>query len=172
MNWDQRIPNEPLFDRQFLVERPPIISQDRPRNTSQCAPDSQPWLVINHDTEREMMNYWHRHVVNRDVKGVNSKDAQEKSLDMTKDQSQNQNRPWLHGIHRNIDRDSQLSNRNYYNPRDCIVPLMQHRLNGLNARADSAMLKQMTENQLFRNGILCDGRLWNKSTSIRMNEPN
>lgn len=175
-SWDQRIPNEPLLERQFLIQRPPIIPQDIPRNTSHCSVGSErPWLLMTKQAEDEMMNYWSRNVVNKDIIGspTSSKKHSKTLNQMTKKYP---DRPWLHGTHRNIDRDSQLSNRNYYNPKDCIIPCVQHDLCGFNRIADQAMLKKMTEDQLFRNGALCSGNgsnggFWNQSTSMRMNEP-
>lgn len=172
-NWDQRIPNEPLLERQFLIERPPIIPQDFPRNTSQCTPavyNNRPWLVMNRDSEGEMMDYWHYNVVNSNVKGVAVKDKNKDEQNLEKLTKKYPDRPWLHGIHRNIVRDSQLRNGNY-NPKDYIYPCVQRELQGFNRVADSKIFHQMTKEQLFRNGALWDGRLWNESTSIRMNEP-
>ena len=115
-----------------------------------------------------MMSYWHHNVVNKSVKGTNTEQKQAKSLKkMTK---LHPDRPWLRGVHRNIDHDSQLSNRNYYNPRDCIIPCVQHDLDGFGRIVNESMMQQLTENQLFRDGALCDGRVWNESTSMRMTE--
>jgi hypothetical protein len=69
---------------------------------------------------------------------------------------------WLNGIYRNND-------RYYYNPKDCICPHVQYDLQKFNRIADQAMLRQITEGQLFRNGALFDGRFWNESTSMLMN---
>lgn len=168
-NWDQRIPNEPLYERQFLIERPPIIPQDRPHNTSLCmptcrSPASVPYLLMDHGAEKDAMNYWYYHVVNNNDKGVNIGCPRDKSLDeMTQ---QYPNRPWLHSTQRNIDHDSYLS-RQPPNRRDCVDDVIQHDLNVMNRNADQALLRQMSTGQLFRNGALSDGRLWNQSTSVR-----
>ena len=166
--WDQRIPNEPLFERQFVIERPPIIPQNRPRNTSQCLPTQNcRYLLMDRSAEAHAMRYWYCNVVNG--KGVNNECKKDISLEQMIQQYPN--RPWLHSVHHNIDHDSQLRNRNYYNPQDCINGVVQNDLNIMNRNADQAMIRQMTSNQLFRNGALSDGRLWNQSTSVRANEP-
>jgi hypothetical protein len=170
--WDQRIPNEPLLERQFLVERPPIIPQDRPGNTSQCTPAEhlkRPWLLMDRTAEKQSMMYWHHNTVNTDIKGTNTASLTSKSLNTMTEK--HPGRPWLHGIHRNVDRDSHLRNHNHYNPMDCVVPAVQQDLSSFNRIADEAMLKEMTQTQLFRNGALEDGRMWNQPTSMRMTEP-
>lgn len=169
--WDQRIPNEPLFERNFLIERPPIILQDSPSSTSQCTPvcHSRPWLVMDKNTEKQMMSYWHHNVVNRDCKGPNTKPKKKNAKSLKKMTERNPDRPWLHGIHRNIDRDSLLSNRNCYNPKDCINSCVQNDLAGLDRIANEAMLRQMTVNQLTDLGSGCN--VWNRPTSVKMTEP-
>lgn len=167
--WDQRIPNEPIYERQFLIERPPIIPQSRPLNSSQsqCTRAPPPYLLMDCIAEADAMNYWYCNVVNNTETGVNSGCKKGKSLQqMTQEYP---NRPWLHGVHRNIRHDSQLSNRNYYNPNDCISE--SDRLDVINRIADQELTRQMTIGQLFRNGALCDGRIWNQSTSVRGTEP-
>lgn len=36
LSWDQRIPNEPILERQFLIHRPAMVNLDRSISTSQC----------------------------------------------------------------------------------------------------------------------------------------
>ena len=168
-SWDQRIPNEPLFERNFLVERPPIIPQDFPKNTNQCTPTNianRPWLVMDRKAEKEAMMYWHYNIVNKDVKGTNTRERKSKSL--KKMTEKHPDRPWLHTIRRNIDKDSQLSNRNYYNPRDCIIPCVQHDLAGFARIADEALMRQMSTGN---KRLDCSTRTWNQPTSLKMTEP-
>jgi hypothetical protein len=170
-SWDQRIPNKPLYERQFLIERPPTIPQNRPHNTSLCMPvqNCQPYLLMDRIAEEDAMRYWYYIAANSNNKGVNS--GCKKDISLEQMMQKYPNRPWLHGVHRNISHDSQLRNRNYYNPQDCVNGIIQDDLNAMNRIADQAMIRQMTANQLFRNGTLSDGRLWNQSTSVRANEP-
>lgn len=171
--WDQRIPNEPIFQRQFNITRPPIIPQDGPRSTSrslQCQPRScsRPWMLMSKDAEQQMMRYWVSHSACNNIGGVN-KCITAKDLDqMTR---MYPDRPWLSGIHRNVDHESKLLNHNYYNPKDCVIPKVKKELKELDRIVDTAMLRKMTDTQLFRNGSLCDDQLWNQSTSLRQNEP-
>lgn len=170
--WDQRIPNEPIFQRQFNITRPPIIPQYGPHNTGrslQCqVPCERPWMLMTKDTEQQMMRYWNTHTVRNTVGGVNKCIT---ATDLDQMTMMFPDRPWLHGIHRNIDHESKLSNRNYYNPNDCVIPPAKKELKSLNRLADTAFMRQMTDSQLFRNGSLCDDQLWNQSTSLRQNEP-
>lgn len=169
-SWDQRIPNEPIFERNFIIERPPIVSQDHPRNTSLCTPAShlnRPWLLTSHEIEKDAMMYWNRNTVNTKPQGVNgTPDKHTKSLKTMSEH--HPDRPWLTSIRRNINMDSQLSARSYYNPKDCIHDDVQGDLLRLDRIADDALLHHMTGG-----GQRLDGntRLWNQPTSMRMTEP-
>jgi hypothetical protein len=169
--WDQRIPNEPLFDRNFIIERPPIISQDRPRNTSLCTPAGhvdRPWLLMNHATEKSAMLYWYRHTHTKRYQGVNSSELNKKSKSLKKMIKCYPDRPWLKSIARNVVQDSQLSFRDYYNPKDCINTEVNKDLTTFNRIADDALSKEMTNTKQRLNGST---RLWNQSTSMKMTEP-
>ena len=165
-SWDQRIPNEPLFERNFLIERPPIIPQNAPKNTSQCTPLNSSWLIMDRKTEKEAMMYWYYNVINKAVKGTNTSERKAKSLKKMTDK--HPDRPWLHSTHRNINKDSQLSNRNYYNPKDCIIQCVQHDLTGFARIADEALIKQM---DVGNKRLDCSTKMWNQPTSLRMTEP-
>jgi hypothetical protein len=174
LTWDQRIPNEPLFERNFLIERPPQIPQDFPRTTNECiATKDREWQIYNNEVENTMMNYWHNNIKSTDIKGVNSEKKETNSLDEMTQKYPYQ--PWLKGIHRNIDKDSQLLNLNYYNPKDCIIPCVQYDLRGLNRLADEAMFKELTKSRVFKNYEMCGRaggmKTWNQTTSMKMNEP-
>jgi hypothetical protein len=165
--WDQRIPNEPLFKRNFLIDRPPIIPQNRPNNTSLCTPAcliNQPWLLMNHDTEEQSMLYWSKHTISSKSQGVNSTDNSPQSL--KKMIAKYPDRPWLTSIPKNIVQDSKLSERDYYNPQDYINNNVSTALTRMNSAADKTLLKELTPDQRL-DGI----RMWNQSTSPRMTEP-
>ena len=170
LSWDQRIPNEPILDRNFLIQRPPLIPQDIPRTTNECISSlDRPWLLYDRATEKTLMSYWHHHTNTDKFQGVNTPSTVAKSLDKMTDKFPN--RPWLHGIHRNIDKDSNLSNRNYYNPKDCIIPCVQYDVAGFNRIADSALFKEMIKDSINMNFCGKAGRIWNQSTSMKANEP-
>jgi len=177
LSWDQRIPNEPIFERNLLIERPPQIPQDFPRTTNPCVDSSKkPWLLYDRPTEKTMMTYWHHHTTTDKVQGVNAKEKLAKSLDKMTEKFPE--KPWLHGIHRNIDYDSKLSNRNYYNPKDCIIPCVKYDIAGLNRIADDKLFREMTKSRVFQHHDYCSGGrgnsnmgIWNQTTSMKMNEP-
>ena len=174
MTWDQRIPNEPLLDRQFLITNPPVVVQDYPRSTVQCTapgrthPEDRPWLQFNKRTEREATQFWHNNTVSDQGKGVPTQDQNHgasvpKLKTLVQDHPE---RPWLHGINKNIDRESQLHNLNYYNPRDCIIPCVQRDLCCFNRMAGEKMARQFQSKRLDV-GV----KMWNNPTSLRMLEP-
>ncbi len=160
-SWDQRIPNEPLLERNFLIERPPIIPQDSPRTSDRCAATDRPWLLMDRAAEKAMMMYWYNFV-------INDNSNKQKSKSLRKMIIKYPGRPWLHGIRKNIERDSHLSNRNYYNPKDCIIDSVQHDLHGLNRLADDVLYRQMSQGNKRQD---CNIRLWNQPTTARMTEP-
>lgn len=168
-SWDQRIPNEPLFERNFLIERPPIVSHDRPTNTSLCTPAThldQPWLLTNHETEKDAMMYWCRNTVNTEPQGVNGSPMR-KARSLKKMAERHPERPWLTSVRRNVNMDSQLSFRSYYNPKDCVRDNVQEDLMRLGRVADEALLRDMTGKQRLDGNT----RLWNQPTSMKMTEP-
>ena len=167
ITWDQRIPNEPLFDRQFLLSRPPTILQDFPRTTNQCTDSSKrPWLVFTDKSEKQAAEFWQNNVVSKEIKGVDtighSKPVPIKSL-----LKKHPERPWLHSTDKNIDRESQLLNLNYYNPQDCITPSVYNDLAGFRRISDEALLREMQVNSAH----MVNGRLWDTVTSVKMLEP-
>lgn len=164
-SWDQRIPNEPLFDRNFLIDRPPVIPQGFPQSSGECLWNNDPWLLMNQKAEKEAMSYWYNHTVSERTKGVNAQKPAQKSLKhMT---TKYPDRPWLHSIDKNINKESQLSNRNYYNPKDCIIPCVKHDIDGFNREADQTFLQTMNNNLKLN----CGTRIWNQPTSMKMTEP-
>lgn len=179
-SWDQRIPNEPLFERQFFVQQPPIIPQDGPMSTTQCLPADyygRPWLLMSKNVESDMMNYWRTHTA-CPLDGINTKcnskkrnkcECERKGLDQMI--AKYPDRPWLRGIRKNTDQESLLFGQHNLASKDCITRSDRKKLQKDNRLADTVMLRSMVHGQLFRNGALCDGRLWNQSTSLRANEP-
>jgi hypothetical protein len=163
--WDQRIPNEAIFDRIFATgPHPPIIPQVTNQSTrgrgSGPVPGPSQLLLMDDNTEREMMLYWY-HTVKGKGKGKG-----EGELNLAEMVRKYPKRPWLQGIHKNIDRESQLIRRGY-NPKDCISQEAQEAVDRSNKIADRTMLREMTKGQIFRNGTLCEERMWNQPTSLK-----
>lgn len=165
--WDQRIPNEPIQNRQFFVDRPPILIQDRPRNTRQIPVRCEnPWIMIQQEDEQQLMEYWYNNTVNTEIKGVNT--PHPVRLTMEEAVKRFPNRPWLYSDPRNVLKESHLTSRNYYNPNDCIVPCVRQSLDVYARVADDAMMKEMVRAGTRRDhsGM----RLWNIPTSPKMTQ--
>jgi len=168
--WDQRIPNEPIFRRNFFIQRPPIIPQDFPHGTTPCSRAAGPWLLMTRADEEAMMRYWYYHVVANSAPGVNALHATRGAVPSLQEAMRlYPNRPWLRGTKVNTERESQLSRRTgyrTYNPKDCIPPLLESRLEQHNNIANQRMLQQMKGIQMNTCNI------WNQSTSVRLLDPN
>lgn len=171
-DWDQRIPNEPIFERNFLLYRPETISQERPMNSDQCTPINKPWLLMSRKQERNMANWWldnvHNTAVRRERKhsGVSTNKRSNHTLKTLLEQYPD--RPWLNGIHKDITAESHLRNNNYYNPKDCIVPCVQHDIDLFARIRDEAFTRDMiSQNQR----PVDEMKMWNNITSPRMLEP-
>lgn len=172
--WDQRIPNEPIFERNFLLSRPVIIPQGRANNTDGCASD-QPWLLLTRAKEKEMANWWNVNVKSNGNFTTESNDCIKKGLPINTEHQPIKvslrklikmypDRPWLKGIHIDISTDNCVRNLGYYNPKDCISDNVQ-----LNDRlTDQAFIMKM---QQANQRPIDESRLWNNVTSPRMLEP-
>lgn len=105
--WDQRISNESIYQRQFNDRGhlgAPNIPQSGP-TSSRPHTVRRPYLLVDSHSERRALAHWLQ---------INNRPAASLS-EMTRLYP---GRPWLYSIHRNIDVDSELSSRNYYNPKD------------------------------------------------------
>lgn len=152
--WDQRIPNEPLFERQFLIQRPPIIVQGIPENTSPCARAPSAWLGLK--DELSAIEYWYNNVINKDHKGPNTKDKGK--FNLVSLIRQYPTRPWLYSTRLNVDIGSQLSSRDYYNPKDHLCTGRDYSI------ADQSLVDQMTT----RRPDTQSTRIWGQPTSMKM----
>jgi hypothetical protein len=152
--WDQRIPNEPLYERNFLIQHPPVIHRNYPRNTDQCVMEdrkTQPWLLLDPALEQESANYWCGNLKRCENQGVPTVDAPFDRCNMPhkKLAKKHTDRPWVHGVNYNIDVNSQLKRLDYYNPKDCIVKSRE--LNRLNQEANLKLLKAMQPYNFYPN---------------------
>jgi hypothetical protein len=72
--WDQRIPNNPIFNRSFLLAQPPMVLFERPVSTYGTA--EEPVGMVNLATrmpqpeETRMINYWLLHTANPKPTGL------------------------------------------------------------------------------------------------------
>ncbi len=169
--WDQRIPNEPILERQFLSVRPPIILQNRPESTSCISSKSptepEPWLLFNRKAEHQRAEYWKNNVTVTEKKGIDTI-GHTKPRSYKKLLEEYPNKPWLQGTTINLDKESELHSLNYYNPKDCIRAEAQRELSHLSRSSDMVMVHNMRQHSVRMSD---SGKLWNIPTSARMTEP-
>ena len=72
--WDQRIPNNPIFNRSFLLAQPPIVLFERPVSTygTKEAPVGQVHMETRMPQKEELRlaNYWRLHTANKQPTGL------------------------------------------------------------------------------------------------------
>lgn len=163
--WDQRISNEPIYERNFLYAQPPILLQDRPRSTTWCNPrQRQEWLHTTPAIEQAAANYWSSlNTCGRGVLTSSSAPNAQPSLELLA--RQYPSRPWLSGVQRHIDGESTLMRLNYYNPRDCVADEVQGQLDKYNSEADAKFVERM------RADAPMHLKPWNNSTSAKLLTP-
>jgi hypothetical protein len=160
--WDQRIPNEPILERQFLLVRPPIVLQERPMQTSQPCKHSVPKL-FNRRTEHRRAEYWRNNLITTEEKGIDTI-GHSKPRNYKKLAEQYPDKPWLNGVSINIDNESKLFGLNTYNTKDCMSHEVLSEFLTLSRLSDETMVRNMQQQSVRMNE---DGRLWNIATSLR-----
>lgn len=120
--WDQRIPNEPIFERNFLIQRPPPIHINYPQSTTPCIKADPNQLLLNQKLQRESAAYWDQYLRGKSFQGLPVTPVAQtlKKGEIKKIRRQRPDRPWIYGTNINIDAESKLFSLNYYNPTDCI----------------------------------------------------
>lgn len=155
--WDQRIPNEPLFDRNFVIQHPPVIHRNYPQSTDQCIQAArnmngqQPHLLLDRNLEQQAADYWCGNLASVEEQGVPTQDHPFNKCNKSVAQlaENDPRRPWVHGVNYNIGAESQLRGLDYYNPKDCIVN--SRKLDRLNQQADAELTKAMQHDQYYPN---------------------
>lgn len=150
--WDQRIPNEAIEQRPYLIQQPPIILQDRPQQSSNtCTPKPK---LYSKKTEHAAADYWKN--ANGEQRGlpIVTKAQTYQFSGLLED---NPERPWVHGVTWNVDTDSHLRRLNYYNPKDCMRTCVGSELCGLNERSNDLFGQVMWESRVK------EAQLWNHS---------
>ena len=137
--WDQRIPNEPLFDRTFLIHRPPVIHQQYPSLTNECIESRGDWLLLNPALEKDSGNYWCSHLNGQINQGLPTSKHYCDYSDATV--SAENPSPWLTGTNINVDAESSLRRLDYYNPEDCISEKVNKKLHKKNQKASLKLYK-------------------------------
>lgn len=137
--WDQRIPNEPLLDRNFVIHHPPVIYNNRPQTTDPCIGVDREWLLLDNKLEKKSSRYWCTHLNSQKYHGIPTqttvngskikyKPTKRENQQYSKCKHQRQDRPWIHGTNINIDAESKLKRLDYYNPKDCIANNVREQL--------------------------------------------
>lgn len=141
--WDQRIPNEPIANRQFLFERPPVLYRVPPLTTNQCIPAPPQLMILTPTMEFQSANYWDNNLRGKKYEGLPTDPSLQKKKERTdklkKLIQRHPDRPWLHGVNINIDAESKLRGLDYYNPEDCIDSTTLKKLEEKNNESHVAM---------------------------------
>jgi len=171
--WDQRIPNEPLFQRNFLLERPPVINRVPPITTTQCIAPPSSFLVVDPKMEYQSADYWNKHLSQIRVEGLPTNPSlpkkQKRKEELSKYKQTNPEQPWLFGTNININAESKLKGLDYYNPKDCINSETFQKLYKGNAKSHVAMYHQY---HVISNNYPNDTPLWmNNPTKMINQEP-
>uniref|UniRef100_A0A6C0J572 Uncharacterized protein n=1 Tax=viral metagenome TaxID=1070528 RepID=A0A6C0J572_9ZZZZ len=171
-SWDQKIPNEPIYERNHLLHQPAIIPSMRPINTNYCTRSQQPWTSISRADERHIANWWldnvHKTGKERPSKhaGISTKQRSNHTLKTLTEQYTN--KPWINGNHIDIVTESHLRNSNYHNPHDQIEGHVTRDIDILSSIRNKTFIKDMVDSN---QRPIDEMKLWGNSTSPRMLEP-
>ena len=114
MDWDQRIPNEPLFNRNFLLTKPVIIPDHRPVSTygtglqpvGQFRPQEQ--FNYNPSAELSLARYWHDNFLRPTGLPTIYSVVPSAKLSLENLVKMYPTKPWMQGVQRNINAESQV----------------------------------------------------------------
>jgi hypothetical protein len=172
--WDQRIPNKPILDRNFILKKPPIILNERPYSTY-CTGRRQIGTLnlhtrVNKKTEEEMRSFWQDNVVNLTEHGglplsKNKKDnfkanSNSNSNSNSKPGIKTADAPWMQSVHYNITADSTVKPYRPFLTKDCIKNNKVFDMNN------------DISNELTNGFLTVDlkKRVWDINTSFKMRE--
>lgn len=124
-NWDQRIPNESIFNRNFLIKHPPLTYLHYPQTTNQCIKSSP---VVSTSDTKQLNQHWSEYLNGQDIQGLPTNSNTIPALNLSSNSSSNSNK----GRPINIDAESTLKGLNYFNPKDVIQWQIQQKLSQLN----------------------------------------
>lgn len=141
--WDQRIPNQPILERQFLIGRPPVHHIGRPQTTNPGIGEEICWQITSPSQEHQSYGYWQDHLQGRLGQGLPT--AQPSSQPRgaqyhphhgnCRAPNKRTHRDWVHGINYDIGADSHLRRLDQYNPDDLLTGPQQQQLATANQRA-------------------------------------
>lgn len=168
--WDQRIPNDPIAERTFLLQRPPIIYNRQIQTTNPCIGVDSRWLILNRNLINSSEEYWANNFDGQKYAGLSTYNQPKLTKEQRKKlKREHPNKPWIYGINKNIDAESKVFGLDYYNPEDCISPKVQKNLRKESIEANLSLCKnyhQITENYLTKTPFW-----WDNTSKMRMQEP-
>ena len=177
--WDQRIPNEPIYQRNFMIEHPPVIHWNRPQDQacthsvrSQIRQDlygepancKEPSILMNPELDQESEQYWREHNCDAGVRGLKIRKHKNNMKNNMKNNIREPNiqKPWIAGVKYNIHAESDLRNLHYYNPQDCLLNTP------VSPDSDLRLLKAMQHESYYLNET---PRMFNNQTRMVSIEP-
>lgn len=189
LKWDQRIPNEPIFERNFLIQRPEVINHRYPQSTDPCICLDNQYLLLDQNIAQNSQKYWKHNLNGQMCQGVptNSPGQIQKLQTSTPFEPMGQNcvnrvyarrqdvpcpqkfayPPWISGTNINIDADSALRRLDCYNPKDCISPEVYRQLRTMDQLPKMRDFYEGT--QLLTPDIT--PKVWNNNSRMQMIEP-
>jgi len=143
--WEQKISNELIYERNFLLEMPimPVLNPALIDNIANEKYNSKTFLSLSDENELIMANYWYYYIY-KNKKGLNTKgrvNIRQHSLKYLLKKFNNK-KPWLEGINKNIQYESflQFRNRQPLN-RDCIPEEEMKQINKQNLIANIKLIE-------------------------------
>lgn len=115
--WDQRIPNRPIFERNFLFDTPAIAVMGRPTTTYQrMNGDKRCRLVLSREGERNIANWWYQNIYNK--RGLSTHRMYNHTLKTLL--AKFPDRPWLKSNRRVVSDESYVKGIHRKADKDCI----------------------------------------------------
>lgn len=165
--WDQRIRNEPILARNFLLAQPPIVPFERPVTTlcTKSAPVgrvlAQERLRYSPHDELRLANFW---LASQKIGGLLTSDYDLNMGNFAALVAAYPDRPWLQGVYHNIKVETDVKPYSLLDsdcvPNDSLVIIeRQRQLTEARTKAREMKMKMKTETPV-----------WDIYTSVRMQQ--
>ena len=137
--WDQKIPNEPILERNFLIKHPPVIHRNYPQSSDPCLCTDNEYLLLDKTLEERRYKYWKNNLRGQLEQGVPTlsknelkKEKEIEGTDVNLSKIPPLQRKWIWSTPRNIGAENQLYRLHYYNPLECLTPSQENHLRKIN----------------------------------------
>lgn len=179
--WDQKIPNEPILDRNFIIAQPPIIPFERPCTTT-CTRAAPVGVIdfskrVSPQEELRIANFWYAHTIAKGKTGLplNANSNFNANFNFNGDFNGNFNfnftlqqylvqypdRPWMRGVFNNITAENAVKPYQVAVALDCIPK--------------QELVKQQMQHQITHERVLAKEQeltfappYWDQNTSLKL----